>query len=108
MRAVADAPLAPTQTETPPALVEKTVALSELIQQPLATSGLSDTDGSEQLRLEFTLPNGLELKTKSDPNWTPLSAQIQADSRQIVVVNASDFADLQLADLGVRQGSEAQ
>ena len=108
VRAVADAPLAPTQTETPPALVEKqTVALSELIEQPLATSGLSDTDGSEQLRLEFTLPNGLDLQNQSDSNWTPLSALIQADGRQVVVVKASDFADLKLADMGVRENSEA-
>ena len=108
VRAVADAPLAPTQTETPPALVEKqTVALSELIEQPLATSGLSDTDGSEQLRLEFTLPNGLDLQNQGDSNWTPLSAQIKADGSQVIVVKASDFADLKLADMGVRQTSEA-
>ncbi|WP_303536000.1 putative Ig domain-containing protein [Synechococcus sp. YX-04-1] len=108
VRAVADAPLAPTQAETPPALVEQqTVALSELIQQPLATSGLSDSDGSEQLRLEFKLPSGLDLQSQSDSNWTPLNAQIQADGRQVVVINASDFADLQLADRGVRQSSEA-
>ncbi|MEK9630981.1 MAG: hypothetical protein VW076_03825, partial [Synechococcus sp.] len=46
VRAVADAPLAPTQAETPPPLVEReSVALAELIQQPLATSGLIDSDG---------------------------------------------------------------
>ena len=108
VRAVADAPLAPTQTETPPALVEgQTVALAELIQQPLATSGLSDTDGSEQLRLEFSLPSGLRLQNQNDPTWTPLSAQTLSDGRRVVVINAGDLAALQLADLGIRQTGDA-
>ena len=65
-------PLAPTQAETPPPLVERqTVALTKLIQQPRATSGLTDNDGSEQLRLEFSLPNGLDLQSRTDPSWTP-------------------------------------
>ena len=75
VRAVADAPLAPTQPSNPPALVEgQKVDLSKLIQQPDATSGLKDTDGSEQLRLEFTA-HGLRLKNKSSNTWTPRSAK---------------------------------
>ena len=108
VRAVADTPLAPTLTETPPPLVEgESVALAELLQQPLATSGLSDTDGSEQLRIEFTLPSGLRLQHQTDPAWTPLSAQTLADSQRIVVINAGDLADLKLADLGIRQSGDA-
>ena len=66
VRAIADAPLTPTRIDTAPPLVEgHAIALTELIQQPLATSGLSDTDGSEQLRLEFSLPSGLMLQNQT-------------------------------------------
>ena len=108
MRAVADAPLAPTQASNPPALVEgQKVDLSTLIQQPDSTSGLKDTDGSEQLRLEFKLPRGLKLQNRSSNAWTPLNAKTLADGQRVIVVNAADLNNLQLADVGVRQSGDA-
>ena len=108
VRAVADAPLAPIQASNPPALVEgKKVDLSKLIQQPDATSGLKDTDGSEQLRLEFKLPPGLSLQHKSSETWTPRSAKTLADGQRLFVVDAGDLNKLQLADLGVRRSGDA-
>ena len=60
VRAVADA-IGTNAAINPPALVEgQKVDLSKLIQQPDETTGLKDTDESEQLRLEFKLPTGLE------------------------------------------------
>ena len=108
VRAVADAPLAPTQPSNPPALVEgQKVDLSKLIQQPDATTGLKDTDGSEQLRLEFKLPTGLRLKNKSSNTWTPRSAKTLADGQRLIVIDAADLNNLELADLGVRQSGDA-
>ena len=108
VRAVADAPVAPALVDVPPALVEsQSVGLADLILQPLATTGLTDTDGSEQLRLEFTLPVGLRLQNQANPAWAPLSAQTLADGRRVVVINAADVATLRLADLGVRQAALA-
>ena len=108
VRAVADAPLAPTQASNPPALVEgQKVDLSTLIQQPDSTSGLKDTDGSEQLRLEFKLPRGLKLQNRSSNAWTPLNAKTLADGQRVIVVNAADLNNLQLADVGVRQSGDA-
>lgn len=108
VRAVADAPDAPSLVAVPPALVEgQSIRLSDLILQPLATSGLTDTDGSEQLRLEFTLPVGLRLQNQTNPAWAPLSAQTLADGSRVVVINAADVTTLRLADLGVRQAALA-
>ena len=108
VRAVADAPLAPTQPSNPPALVEgQKVDLSKLIQQPDETTGLKDTDGSEQLRLEFKLPTGLRLKNKSSNTWTPRSAKTLADGQRLIVIDAADLNNLELADLGVRQSGDA-
>lgn len=108
VRAVADAPLAPELVAVPPALVEgQSVDLADLILQSLATTGVKDTDGSEQLRLELTLPVGLRLQNQANPAWAPLSAQTLADGRRVVVINAAEVATLRLADLGVRQAALA-
>ena len=109
VRAVADAPLMPELTAVPPSLVEgQSVALRDLIQQPMATTGLRDTDGSEQLRLELNLPAGLRLQNPANRAWTPLSAQTMADGRRVVVINAADIEVLRLADLGIRSTGAAE
>ena len=106
VRGVADAPLAPVVAPSPPALVEgQSVALGDLIVQPNANAGLADTDGSEQLRLEFTLPSGLRLQKTGQATWLPISSQTQADGSRVVTIAAADLSALRLVDRGVRQGS---
>ena len=100
--------MTPIHTSNPPILVEgRKVELSDLIWQPDSTSGLKDTDGSEQLRLEFKLPRGLRMQNKSINTWTPLSAKTLADGQQVIVINATDLNNLRLADVGIRQTGAA-
>ncbi len=76
--------------------------MSSLINQPTPSSGLSDLDGSEELRLEFKLPQGLALKHQSDDGWQPIS-YLNTDGELIVMISTDDLSELQLVDRGIEQ-----
>ncbi|KZR63598.1 MULTISPECIES: putative Ig domain-containing protein [Prochlorococcus] len=103
IRAIADKPSDVVYNESPPALLEGgSVSLSSLIKQQNPKSGLKDTDGSEELRLEFKLPQGLSLKHQTDANWQPIS-HLNSDGEQIVMISAKDLSEVQLVDKGIEQ-----
>ena len=81
------------------------LALRNLINQPDATKGLTDSDGSEQLRLEFVVPSGLTIEQPNNKSWLPISSSTSG-GQKIIVIKAKDLQTLNLVDKGLGEIEE--
>ena len=66
-----------------------------------------DTDGSEELLIELSLPQGLEINNSSNKAWIPNQAKIdQVNGVRLYEIKYQDIDRLSLVDRGIEQTQE--
>ncbi|KZR77684.1 putative Ig domain protein [Prochlorococcus marinus str. MIT 1318] len=90
VKAFADQPSQVHQINTSTYLEEGgAINLTTIIDKQYIDNSLSDTDGSETLRLEIEMPIGLRIKHENNTSWLPIQTSI-TNGKRVVLIDAND------------------
>ena len=83
------------------------INLEDIIEIKNIEDILLDTDGSEELLIELSLPQGLEINNSSNKAWIPNQAKIdQVTGAKLYEIKYQDIDRLSLVDRGIEQTQE--
>ena len=100
LNSVADNPLPIDRKNNDESLIEGLeIPLSKIINVSDFNAGLVDTDGSEEIRYELEIPNGINLRNFNNLNWSPLS-NTSSNNKNIFKIISLDLPNLELYDDG--------